>query len=277
MPWWGWLIRSNYGLSSTAEWTTSFQLMSSSSGQGGPHLWHYNRHTMRINFSYSENNYAVLGPGFGDILQLGSNNSERSYMLKWYRFVCPCVCMCPKRFFLFFFTLFTLHVALVMLVKCKQWWFFFQAFSAFDRWLFGVCSSVVSSSHKWMYWTQTGEAICNTHFNKKKKKVVPGKANFKQCLSFVSETTHSVVWVPFASNITTAKSKKNKNYFWFLYGLPSATILLNSALWVSKAFNHFLSYSQLFFHPISFPLCSQSHSYELASPASPVSKLHQNI
>lgn len=36
---------------------------------------------------------------------------------------------------------------------------------------------------------------------------------------FVSETTHSVVWVPFASNITTAKSKKNKNYFlisvWF--------------------------------------------------------------
>lgn len=102
MPWWGWLIRSNYGLSSTAEWTTSFQLMSSSSGQGGPHLWHYNRHTMRINFSYSENNYAVLGPGFGDILQLGSNNSERSYMLKWYRFVCPCVCVCPKRFFCFF-------------------------------------------------------------------------------------------------------------------------------------------------------------------------------
>lgn len=56
-PWWGWLICSNYGLSSTAEWTTSFQLMSSSSGQGGPHLWHYNSHTMRINFSHTENSY----------------------------------------------------------------------------------------------------------------------------------------------------------------------------------------------------------------------------
>lgn len=84
----------------------------------------------------------------------------------------------------FFFTLFTLHVALVMLVKCKQWCFFFQAFSAFDRWLFGVCSSVVSSSHKWMYWTQTGEAICNTHFNEKKKWCQGKQTSSNVCLCF---------------------------------------------------------------------------------------------
>lgn len=167
VPWWGWLIRSNYGLSSTAEWTTSFQLMSSSLGQGGPHLWHYNSHTMRINFSHSENNYVVLGPGFWDILQLGSNNSERSCIGVIPLCVCMCVC---TGFFLYFIAL---HVALVMLVKCKQWWLFFQTFSAFDRWLFGVCSSVVSSSQRMNVLNTNRWSNLQYSFS---QKVPPGKA-----------------------------------------------------------------------------------------------------
>lgn len=160
--------------------------MSSSPGQGGPHLWHYNSRTMRINFSHSENSDVLPGPGFWDTLQLGSNNSERSCTPKWFRLVCSraCVRVHSGVFCFFFVLLFALHVALVMLVKCKQWWLFFQTFSAFDRWLFGVCLSVVSGSQKWMCWTQTGEAVCNTHLKqKKKKKVALGKANFKRCLS----------------------------------------------------------------------------------------------
>lgn len=122
---------------------------------------------------------------------------------------------------------------------------FFQNFSTFDRWLFGVCCSVVSSSHKWMYWTQTGEAICNIHFH---KKPVPGTETSSEAEpSFVLYTNHSVVWVQFASNITTAKSKKNENYFvyvWVCHLLTYFWILQSKSL--RRAFPHFLFHSQLF-------------------------------
>lgn len=49
---------------------------------------------------------------------------------------------------------------------------------------------------------------------------------------FVSETIHSLVWVPFASIITSAKSKKNENNFFdFSNDSPSVasvTISINS-------------------------------------------------
>lgn len=71
--------------------------------------------------------------------------------------------------------------------------------------------SLQSGSSKQMYWTQTGEAIRHAHFHtrKIKKSARPGKRTSRH-LPFVSETIQSVVWLPFASNITTAESKRNE-------------------------------------------------------------------
>lgn len=135
---------------------------------------------------------------------------------------------------------------------------FFQTFFTFDRWLFGVCFSVVSGSQKRMCWTQTGEAICNTHFHKKKKKVALGNANFKRCLSLFPRP--SILYYGFHLHLILPlqNQRKMKTIFWFLHGLPSVTIHLNSTSRVSEAFTHIVTNSQpfiFFFSP--FPL-SQS-------------------
>lgn len=154
--WWGWLIFSNYALSSTAEWTTSFQLMSSSPGQGGSHLWHYKNHTMRINFSHSENKHISPWAWLRRHIAIRLKQPREELYAE---VISLCVCrIC------------SLVMALVMLVKCKQrWW---------QRWLFSKPSLCLtddcleSASLKflavtgiWMCSTLTGEAICNSHFN----------------------------------------------------------------------------------------------------------------
>ena len=102
--WWGWLICGNYGLSSTAEWTTSFQLMSSSAGQSGPHLWQRPAQWELISPT-RENNRAVLGPGFWDALAIRIKQlGEESYGEKWCRFACSRVQRAGGSYLFIFFS-----------------------------------------------------------------------------------------------------------------------------------------------------------------------------
>lgn len=82
---------------------------------------------------------------------------------------------------------------------------------------------------------------------------------------FVSSTIHSVVWVPFASNITTAKSKKNENYFLISAWLAICYHTSEFYILGSLAFTYFLCliHNDLSHPPpapsfFCFPLRSQS-------------------
>lgn len=67
---------------------------------------------------------------------------------------------------------------------------------------------------------------------------------------FVSGTIHSVVWVPFASNITTAKSKKNEKDFlisaWFAICYHTSEFYLSS-LWGIHSHSDEITTIYLFF------------------------------
>lgn len=237
-----------------------------------PHLWHNNSHTMRINFSHSENNYMGLGPGFWDILQLGSNNSDRSYMLKWHHMY-----VCAHNFC---FTLFIFHVALVMLFKCKQWWLFSRpSLHLTDDCLESAPLYFPAPINECAEHKQVKQSAILIFSRKKQKKKNSGagESELQAMLVFVSVTIHSVVWVPFASNITTAKSMKSI----FLISAWFAICYHTSEFYMLSLWEFTTIY--LFFF-LSFPHRSQSYkkkicqNSELASQASAMCRrLRQNI
>lgn len=166
----------------------------------------------------------LRGTGFGDILQLGSNNSERSDTLKWYHvfvFAADIV-----------FTWFILHVALVMLVKCKQWWLFSRpSLHLTDDCLESAPLSFPAPRNECAEHKQVKQSAI-LFFSKTKSGA--GESKLQVMFVFVSKTIHSVVWVPFASNNTNAKSKKNENYFlipaWFAICYHTSEFYISS-LW----------------------------------------------
>lgn len=147
------------------------------------------------------------------------------------------------------------HAALLTPAKCKR--FSSQMLLRVRQMIVfrTLLWSLQSGSSKQMYWTQTGEAIRHAHFHtrKIKKSGRPGKRTSRH-LPFVSETIQSVVWLPFASNITTAESKRNEKYFF-----DSCTVRhLFPYIWIRRSRRLSLTFCQLYNPPPPTHHCRRS-------------------
>lgn len=108
--------------------------------------------------------------------------------------------------------------------------------------------SLWSISSKRTCWTQTGEAIRHTHFQKRKK-APPRNENFKT-LAFLF-LKPSILWSGFHLHlILPLRNQRGMKSIFLISGLPSVTIRLNAT--VPEAFTHILSTAQLFLSSLFF-------------------------